>query len=176
MFQTVPLSIIRSLALYTQQWYMSYGLCWQLASRIRMELYSTRLLTLDIKPVRNLKSSILIIVQRAATQSSLFIILQVHSTCFGCQPHPSTGVRKTVTTASGTVQLPPSNVAKLATLEGDSCTKNMTSTGGWRYSTVLCTADDGRGWHPKHVEWTCRIINRLLCFHFITVQYDNSIY
>ena len=44
---------------------------------------------------------ILIIVQRDATQSSLFIILQVHFTCFGCQPHPS-WVHKTVTTASGT--------------------------------------------------------------------------
>jgi len=29
--------------------------------------------------------------------------------------------------------------------------------------TVLCTPDDGCGGHPKHVEWTCRIINRLLC-------------
>jgi len=29
--------------------------------------------------------------------------------------------------------------------------------------TVLCTPDDGCGWHPKHVEWTCRVINRLLC-------------
>ena len=29
--------------------------------------------------------------------------------------------------------------------------------------TVLYTPDDGCGWHPKHVEWTCRIINRLLC-------------
>ena len=46
--------------------------------------------------------SILIIVQRDATQSSIFIILQVHSTCSGCQPHPSSGVHKTVTTASGT--------------------------------------------------------------------------
>jgi len=45
---------------------------------------------------------ILVIVQRDATQSSLFIILQVHSTCFGCQPHTSSGVHKTVTTASGT--------------------------------------------------------------------------
>jgi len=45
---------------------------------------------------------ILIIVQRDATQSSLLIILQVHSTCFGCQPHPSSGVHKTVTTVSGT--------------------------------------------------------------------------
>ena len=24
--------------------------------------------------------------------------------------------------------------------------------------TVLCTPDDGCGWHPKQVEWTCRII------------------
>ena len=30
--------------------------------------------------------SLLIIVQQDATQSSLFIILHVHSTCFGCQP------------------------------------------------------------------------------------------
>jgi len=29
--------------------------------------------------------------------------------------------------------------------------------------TDLCTPDDGCGWHPKHVEWTCRIINTLLC-------------
>jgi hypothetical protein len=34
MFRTVPLSIIRSFTLYTQQWYMSY----RSASRIRMEL------------------------------------------------------------------------------------------------------------------------------------------
>jgi len=29
--------------------------------------------------------------------------------------------------------------------------------------TVLCTPEDGCGWHRKYVEWTCRIINRLLC-------------
>jgi len=46
--------------------------------------------------------AILIIVQQDATQSSLLIILQVHCTCFGCQTHPSSGVHKTVTTASGT--------------------------------------------------------------------------
>ena len=28
---------------------------------------------------------------------------------------------------------------------------------------VLCTPDDGCGWRLKHVQWTCRIINRLLC-------------
>jgi len=93
---------------------------------------------------------LLTIVQRDAPQSSLFIILRVYSSCFGCQPHSSSGVRKTVTTTSGTghifcVQLPPSNVANLAVV------------------TVLCTLDDGYGWHPKHVEWTFRIIYRLLC-------------
>ena len=31
-----------------------------------------------------------------------FILLQNHSTCFGCPPHPSPGVLKTVTAASGT--------------------------------------------------------------------------
>jgi len=38
MFRTVSLSIIRSFSLYTQQRYMSYRFCWQLASRIRTEL------------------------------------------------------------------------------------------------------------------------------------------
>jgi len=46
--------------------------------------------------------NIYLIIVRDATLSSLFIILQVHSTCFGCQPHPSSGVHKTVTTASST--------------------------------------------------------------------------
>ena len=45
----------------------------------------------------------------------------------------------------------------LTTLEGGSCTAPEAVV------TVLCTLDDGCGWHAKHVEWTCRIINRLLC-------------
>jgi len=45
----------------------------------------------------------------------------------------------------------------LATLEGGSCTVPEVVV------TVLCTPDDGCGWHAKHVEWTCRIVNRLLC-------------
>ena len=53
------------------------------------------------------------------------------------------GVHKTVTTASGTVQLSPSNMTKLATLEGGSRAKNMTSTEA--VVTVLCTPDDGCG-------------------------------
>ena len=64
----------------------------------------------------------LIIVQRDATQSSPFIILQVHSTSLQ------------------------SSQANLATLEGDNCTVPEAVV------TVFCTPDDGCGWHPKHVE------------------------
>jgi len=46
---------------------------------------------------------------------------------------------------------------RLATLEGSSCTVLEAVV------TVLCTPDDGCDWHPKQVEWTCRIINRPLC-------------
>jgi len=108
-------------------------------------------------------SNITITFQRDATQSSLFIILQVHSTCFGCQPHPLSGVHKTVTTASGTghifyaaASLQRGQV-NLATLEGGSCTVPEAVV------TVLCTPDNGCGWHMKHVKWTCRMINRLIC-------------
>jgi len=34
--------------------------------------------------------------QLDAVLSSLFIVLQNHSTCFGCPLHPSSGVHKTV--------------------------------------------------------------------------------
>ena len=44
-----------------------------------------------------------------------------------------------------------------ATLEGGSCRVPEAVV------TVLCTVDDGCGWHQKHVEWTFRMINRLLC-------------
>jgi hypothetical protein len=78
---------------------------------------------------------ILIIVHRDATQSSRFIILRVHSTCFGCQPHPASGVHKTVTTASGSghifVQLPPSNVAKLHPTSGVHKTVTIASGTGY---------------------------------------------
>jgi len=69
---------------------------------------------------------ILIFVERDATQSSLLIILPVHCTCFGCQPHPSPGVHKTVTTGSGTDHIfcvatsLQCGQANLATLEGGS--------------------------------------------------------
>ena len=46
MFRTVPLSIIRSFSLYTQQWYMSYHCC----------VYSEKLLMMDRGTVRNIQS------------------------------------------------------------------------------------------------------------------------
>jgi len=66
-----------------------------------------------------------------------FILLQNHSTCFGCPLHPSSGVLKTVTAASGTGH----NIAtatslqrgQVGTLEGSSCTDIMTCTGGCSY-------------------------------------------
>ena len=80
MFRTVSLSIISSFSLYTQQWYMSYRLQLQLASRISTELqfcpapahklsanlydiyhccvYSEKLLMMDRGTVRNVWSFI----------------------------------------------------------------------------------------------------------------------
>jgi len=56
------------------------------------------------------------------------------------------------------VQLPPSNVARLAWPHW-----REVATVPEAVVTVLCTPDDGCGWHAKHVDWTCRIMNRLLC-------------
>jgi hypothetical protein len=102
--------------------------------------------------------SILLNVQRDATICNLyFILLQDHSTCFGFCPHQSSGVYKTVVTATGTshmiMQLPHSNVTKLATSESRSCTTICLVPVA--VATVLCTPDDGCRRHPKHVEWYC---------------------
>jgi len=98
--------------------------------------------------------SILVNVQRDATICSLyFILLQYHSTCFGCRPHPSSGVHKTVVTATGTshlfVQLPHCNVSKL---EWGSCTDNMICTGGCNYSFMYSW------WWVWTAPETCRVI------------------
>jgi len=135
-----------------------------LSKNIKIKIHKTVILPADLQVcVRIGLLTILIIVQRDATQSSLFIILQVHSTCFGCQPHPSSGVHKTVTTASGTGHavlcsyLPPTWPWPRW--------REVAAQKIWPVPeaavTVLCSPDDGCGWHPKHVERTCRIIG---CF------------
>jgi len=74
---------------------------------------------------------------------------------------PIIGVHKTITTASGT--------AATSLQHGQAWPRWMEVAAQkiWPVPeavvTVLCTPDDGCGWHPKHVEWTCRIINRQLC-------------
>jgi len=52
MFRSVPLSIISSFSLYTQQWYVSYRLCWQPASRIRTDQTCTTY-TIAVCTVKN---------------------------------------------------------------------------------------------------------------------------
>jgi len=67
-------------------------------------------------------NSLLIIVQQDPTQSSLFIILQVHSTCFGCQP---------------------SNVAKLAWQRWREGAAQKIRPIPEAVVTVLCSPNDG---------------------------------
>ena len=102
--------------------------------------------------------SISIIVQWHATQSSLRIILRVHSTCFRVSTTPI--IRST---QNCNYSLPywsyflcnylPLTLPRwdLATLEGRSCTKNMTSTAGCSYSFVYCC------WWVWLTPKTCRV-------------------
>ena len=63
MFRTVPLSIIRSFALYTQQWFMSDRVADSLLSTILYDIYnccvySGKLLMMDRGTLRNMCSFI----------------------------------------------------------------------------------------------------------------------
>ena len=84
-------------------------------------------------------------------QSSLFIILQVHSTCFGCQTHPSSGVHKTVNTASGTGHIFCAPTSLQRSKAWPRC-REVAATVPEAVVTVLCTPDNGHGSNPKHVE------------------------
>jgi len=57
-FRTVALSTIRSFSLYTQQWCMSHGFCWQLSANLydihHCCVYSEKLLMVDRGTVRNM--------------------------------------------------------------------------------------------------------------------------
>jgi len=62
MFRTVPLFIIRSFSLYTQQWYMSYkfgdGCQTNLYAIYHCCVYSEKLLMMNRGTVRNMQSFI----------------------------------------------------------------------------------------------------------------------
>ena len=90
-------------------------------------------------------------------QYASIYLLQNYSTCSECPLHPSSGVHKPVTAASGTGHitypgnnLPPACHAGLRLLPGYVIRPVPEAA-----VTVLCTPDDGCNEHPKHVEWFC---------------------
>ena len=97
-----------------------------------------------------------------------FILLQDHSTYFGCRPHPSSGVHKTVTTASGTGH---TNCAATFLQRGQ--IGQFVCPVLEVVVTVLCTPDDWRRRHPKHVEWSCSKIKLTAnsCILLVYYQY-----
>ena len=81
--------------------------------------------------------------------------LQNHSKCLGCSSHPSSGVYKTVTAASGTGH---SIWATTFLQRGQIWPwwRKVVAQILWPIPeaavTILCTPDDGCNGHPKHVE------------------------
>jgi len=81
-------------------------------------------------------------------------LLQNHSTCFGGPSHPSSGVHKTVTAASGTGHGIWATIFFQRGL-GPGWKKAVAQIlwpGPEAAVTVLCAPDDGCDRHPKHVE------------------------
>ena len=108
------------------------------------------------------RDSILIRPNKMQQYAGIYL-LQNHSTCFECPSHPSSGVHKTVTAASGT---------------GHSIWATTFFQRGlrphWRKVvaqilwpvpeaavTVLCSSDDGSDGRPKHVESDFALNNHL---------------
>ena len=91
-------------------------------------------------------------------------LLQNRSTCFGWPSHPSSGVHKTVTAASGTGH----SVRATTFLRRGQIwprRRKVVAQILWPVPevavTVLCTPDDGCDGHPKHVEWFYK------CLHIV---------
>ena len=82
-------------------------------------------------------------------------LLQNYSTCFGCPSHPSSGVHKTVTAASGTGHSVRATTYRQRGLIRP-CWRKVVALTLWPVPeaavTVLYTPDDGYDRHPKHVE------------------------
>ena len=90
-------------------------------------------------------------------QNAGVCLLQNYSKCFGCLSHPSSGVRKTVTAASGTghitylsKNLPPT--WPICHAGGSLLHRYVLWPVPEAAVTVLCSPDDGCDGHPKHVE------------------------
>ena len=81
-------------------------------------------------------------------------LLQNHSICSGCPSHPSSGVHKTVTAASGTghsiwaTTFPQRGLIKP---RWSKVVAQIVLPVPEAAGTVLCTPDDGCDGHPKYV-------------------------
>jgi len=117
-------------------------------------------LTMYIKYIFYIRGSVhrnsILIRSNKMQQYAGVYLLQNDTTCFSCPSHPSSGVHKTVTAASGTghsiwttfMQRGPRSrwrkvVAQILWPVPEAAVK------------VLCTPHDGCDGHPKHVEWFC---------------------
>ena len=103
-------------------------------------------------------SSIIFIRSNKMQQYAAIYLLQNHSACFGCPSHPSSGVHKTVTAASGTGH----SIWATSFLQRGLRPRwrKVVAQILWPIPeaafTVLRTPDDGCDGHPKHVEWFFR--------------------
>ena len=88
-------------------------------------------------------------------QDAGIYLLQVYSTCFGCPLHPSLGVHKFVTAASGTGHsIWATNLLQRGQIRPS--WRKVVALLLWPVPeaavTVLCTPDDVCDGHPKHVQ------------------------
>jgi len=78
-------------------------------------------------------------------------LLQIYFTCFGCPWHPSLGVHKAVSAASGIGH----SISATTFLQRGlirPCWGKVVALILWAAHTVLCTPDDGCDGYPKYVE------------------------
>ena len=112
-----------------------------------------------VSPLVKIHDSIYILIRSNKMQQYAGIyLLQNQSTCLGCPSHPSSGVHKTVTAASGTDH----NIWARTFLQRGQIWprwRKLFAQNLWPVPdsavTVLRTPDDGCDGHPKHAEWFC---------------------
>ena len=112
--------------------------------------------------------SFILIRSKKMQQYAGIYLLQNHSTCSGCPSHPSSGVHKAVTAASGTGHSIWATTflqhGLSATLEEGCCSDTVTCTRGCSYSFM----------YSRWVRWTsetCRVIlqyiNTCILLHLV---------